>query len=135
MKRLLLLILTFCFTHALYAQIVPGVVRGTLQDSTTAASLSDATVTILKAADSSVVSFTRTSNSGFFEIKNLGIASYILTISYQGYQTLRKPFVISNATATINFGFVRLNHNYKTLDEVVARGRCRYHPRRRRDRG
>jgi hypothetical protein len=99
MKRLLLLLLTFSIAHAGFTQRFPGVVRGTVQDS--AVALPNATVSIIKTIDSSLLSFTLTSNSGYFEIKNLDTASYIVSISYQGYQTLQKPFVITHGVTVV----------------------------------
>jgi hypothetical protein len=99
MKRLFLVILTFSIVHAAVAQAFTGLVRGTVQDSATAAALPDATVSVLKATDSSLLSFTLTTNSGYFEIKNLDTASYILLVSYQGYQPLRRPFAVEKGAA------------------------------------
>ena len=78
MKCVLLVILTFSATHVLFAQKFPGIVRGTVQDSATA--LMDATVSVIKTADSSFVAFTLTDKNGSFEIKNLDTASYLLVV-------------------------------------------------------
>lgn len=120
MKRLLLLVITFSITHVLQAQTLPGVVRGTVQDSATAA-LPNATISVIKAADSALLSFTLTSNSGYFEIKNLDTGRYVLAVSCQGFQTLHKPFVVTVHTAVINFGAVPLRPDYKTLAEVIVK--------------
>ena len=93
MRRVLLAILTFSFTHVLVAQKLPGRVQGAVHDSATA--LTDATVSVIKAADSTLVAFTLTGKNGAFEIKNLDTASFLLIISYEGFQTLRKPFVLT----------------------------------------
>ena len=72
MKYLLIIAFTLLASMA-SAQKTPGIVRGVLEDGTVATKqpLEDATVSIMNAADSSLVSFTLTSNSGFFEVKNL----------------------------------------------------------------
>src|SRR5690242_9496491 len=100
MKRLLLLLLTFSIAHPGDAQKVSGSVHGTVQDSATA--LPNATVSLMRAADSSLFSFILTSNSGNFEIKGLSSGSYVLSVSYQGFQTLAKPFSISAAAPVVD---------------------------------
>jgi hypothetical protein len=47
-------------------------VRGTLQDSATAAALPDATVSVLKATDSTLLSFTATKQQRLFRNKKPG---------------------------------------------------------------
>ena len=83
MKQLLLLI-SFFISSLAFAQKNPGKVIGSLKDAKDE-SLPDATISVMQAKDSSLISFTRTSNSGYFEIKNLDTGSYYLLISYQGF--------------------------------------------------
>ncbi|RYG30568.1 MAG: carboxypeptidase regulatory-like domain-containing protein, partial [Chitinophagaceae bacterium] len=49
------------------AQNIKGSLRGTLQDSVSATPLPDATVSIMRLPDSTLVSFTVTNSKGFFE--------------------------------------------------------------------
>ena len=115
MKAVLIFFLTFSIAHA-----AAQTVRGTVQDSATATALADATVSILSATDSSVIAFAITNSSGAFEIKNIGAASYILSISHQGFRPLQKAVSI-NGNAGENLGNLRLARDYATLDEVVVR--------------
>ena len=122
MKKLYLLILTsFILALTTQAQNVRGVARGTLQDSVTASPLADATITLVRSKDSSLISFTVTSSSGYFEIKNIEAGSYNLMISYTGMQNFKKEFAISSGHSIADFGTIKLDRNYKSLDEVVVK--------------
>ena len=82
MKKLLTLaILLAIFSSNAFAQKIAGTVKGVLQDSASRQPLVDATVSIMEATDSSLISFTLTSNSGYFEVKNLDGGSYYMLVS------------------------------------------------------
>ena len=120
MKKIYLLVMViFAVCIKLSAQKVVGTVRGSLQDSVTAIPLQDATVSVMKVSDSSLVSFTITNTKGFFEIKNLDAGDYVLISSFQGLKTLRKKFTISAANPVADLTTINMARNYKTLDEVV----------------
>src|SRR4051812_35311528 len=101
------------------AQKVSGTIRGILQDSASATPLSDATVSIVRLKDSSLISFTITNASGAFEIKNIEAGTYNLVSSFQGLQTRKTKFTISTETPAIDLGIVQLSRYYKTMDAVV----------------
>ncbi|HTM91583.1 MAG TPA: carboxypeptidase-like regulatory domain-containing protein, partial [Flavisolibacter sp.] len=122
MKKLYLAILALLILgFTTQAQNVRGVAKGTLQDSLTATPLADATITLVRSKDSSLISFTVTSNSGYFEIKNIEAGTYDLLISYTGMQNFKKQFAISSTHAIADFGLIKLDRNYKSLDEVVVK--------------
>ncbi len=110
MKPLLLFIVLFISSLA-FAQKTPGSVKGILQDSTGEA-LPDATVSVMGAKDSSLISFTLTSNSGFFEIKNIDTVAYYLIISYGGFETLKKTFRISAEKPMLDLAALKLEKKY-----------------------
>ncbi|HZH65657.1 MAG TPA: outer membrane beta-barrel protein [Flavisolibacter sp.] len=101
------------------AQKVSGTVKGTLQDSTSASLLGDATVSVMSLPDSSLISFTLTRSNGYFEIKNLASGNYLLVASFSGLQTHRKAFSLSAEKATEDFGTIKMDRAYKSLQEVV----------------
>jgi hypothetical protein len=121
MKQFLLFFLLLC-SAASFAQKSIGSVRGTLLDGTAATKvpLDDATISIMAAKDSSLVSFTLSSNSGFFEIKNLEAGAYYLLVSYQGFETIKQSFTISAEKPVADLGDLKLGKAYKTLGEVVV---------------
>lgn len=104
-----------------YAQKINGVAKGILQDSVSAIPLSDATISVVRSKDSSLISFTVTGSTGFFEIKNIDGGAYHLLISYTGMQNFKRQFTISSTHTVADFGTIKLDRNYKVLDEVVVK--------------
>lgn len=121
MRKFLFLVWIFISCLAANAQKYNGIVRGTLKDSATKQALNDATVSVLGAKDSSLISFTLSSNSGFFEIKNVPAGAYIILVSYQGFNTLRKSFSITDKVPVADLGAVFMIQDYKMLGEVVVK--------------
>lgn len=121
MKRsLLLLFLLPAF--AAMAQKDAGSVKGFLLDGTATnrQALDDATISVMDAKDSSLVSFTLTSNSGYFEVKNLPPGNYYLIVSYQGFANMKKSFSITAGNPVKDLADIKMDKSYKTLDEVVV---------------
>lgn len=109
------------FSLAATAQKNDGIVKGSLQDSVSGQMLYDATVSIVRVKDSALISFTLSSNSGYFEVKNLAPGDYRVVVSYQGFRTLRKLFSITAEKPLADLGKVIMDRSYKTLDEVVVK--------------
>ena len=103
----------------LAAQKITGTVRGTLQDSVSATPLADATVSVVRLKDSSLISFTLTGPSGNFEIRNLETGDYDLMASSTGLQTGKKKFSVTGEKAVIDLGLIKLDPIYKNMQEVV----------------
>lgn len=117
MFRFLLFLSLFCSFTAQAQK--PGGVRGSVIDSASKDGLNDATVSVVTAKDSSLISFALTSNSGFFEIKNLDTGSYVLMISYQGYPNILKSFGITADKPVVDFGAIKADQEYKQMKEVI----------------
>ena len=113
MKKLLLLALLFSYLAAT-AQKYNGILRGSLKDSASKQALHDATISVLSAKDSSLISFTISSNSGYFEIKNVPNGEYVALISYQGFATLRKSFIVTDKSPVADMGSVVMFQDYKS---------------------
>ena len=119
MKKLcsaILVVLAFSFSVS--AQRISGSVRGVLQDSLSTP-LADATISLVRLQDSSLISFTLTDKNGNFEIKNIEAGEYNITASFTGLQTFKKKIRISAASQSVDLGTVKMDRNYKALDEVV----------------
>ncbi|HEX2606242.1 MAG TPA: outer membrane beta-barrel family protein [Flavisolibacter sp.] len=117
---LLALVILASLSPAL-AQKVSGTVKGTLQDSLTGTPLTDATVSIVRLKDSSLISFTLTDRNGRFEIKNIEAGAYSLIASFTSLITTRRKFTITPEQPLIEFDLIRMDRNYKALDEVVVK--------------
>src|SRR6476659_10311681 len=110
MKKVFLLsLISFLTGISAYAQKVTGTVKGVLQDSTSTSPLADATVSVVRLPDSTLISFTLTGPSGQFEIKNLDAGVYDLMASFTGLQTAKRKFLISAARLIIDLGTVKLD--------------------------
>jgi hypothetical protein len=122
MKKLFLVVFSLVLLgFNSYSQKVSGLAKGILLDSVSAIPLADATISVIRSKDSSLISFTVTSGSGYFEIKNIDAGTYNLLISYTGMQSFKKQFTITPASPVNDFGTIKLDRNYKTLNEVVVK--------------
>lgn len=120
MKKIYPLLAAFvCLGFFASAQKVSGLVKGTLQDSLTAGGLGDATVSVMRLPDSSLVSFTLTNNNGYFEIKNLDAGEYAVVSSFVGMRSLKRKVTISAQHPVEDFGVVNLQRADKLMDEVI----------------
>ncbi len=121
MKQIFIFLLfVFNITTTASAQKIVGAVKGILQEATNAQPLPEATVSVMGVKDSSLISFTLTSNSGYFEIKNIDKGDYYLIVSYQGFETLKKSFSITTEKPSVDLAVVKLDKAYKTLSEVIV---------------
>ncbi len=120
MKKIFLLVTIISLVTSSSAQKIAGIVKGTLQEAANAQPLPDATVSVMAAKDSSLISFTLTSNSGYFEIKNIDKGDYYLIVSYQGLETLKKSFSITEEKPHVDLAVVKMEKAYKTLGEVIV---------------
>jgi hypothetical protein len=84
MHRILtLLIILSAFTAQ--AQKSSGTIRGSVSDSVSKRGLAYATVSVVNAKDSTLVSFTRADSSGKFRLNALEKGKYLLSASYVGF--------------------------------------------------
>ncbi len=92
MQRIYLLL----FVLLPIAAISQSTIKGRIFDTTSKKGLSYTTVSLVKAKDSSLVSFTRADAEGNFTIKQVPHGSYLLSASYVGFLPTWKPVTVSN---------------------------------------
>ena len=63
-------------------------IEGSLVDSSLKKPLISATISLARAKDSSLISFTRTNEQGFFQLKNVVAGKYLISVSYVGYHPM-----------------------------------------------
>ena len=119
-KSLPLLVCLFCLVGVSMAQIPIGSVKGKLIDTAARQPLSNATISVVKKIDSSLVSYTLSSKLGQFEIKDLDTGNYRVLVSFQGYQPFNKNFSITTAKRVVDLGEIKMQKEYKLLGEVVV---------------
>jgi hypothetical protein len=96
-------------------------VEGTIMDSLVKRTLSSATVSIVHAKDSALVSFARSNDQGHFTIKNIPAGAYLLSISYVGYAPIWVAFK-TGKNANINLNTIYLQ-DAATMSTVTVTAR------------
>ncbi len=120
MRTVLLIGLLFVIQITAHAQKTYGSVKGTIADTTGKQDLSEATVSITPLSDSTDIQFSTTDKNGSFRIKNLLPGNYSLLISFEGYQHIRKSFVINSSDhRDIDLGILYMQHITDQLQEVI----------------
>ncbi len=122
MKRLLIAgILVFGFSCMATAQKkITGNIKGRLLDTAYKETLSDASISVIRPADSSVVSYMLANGKGEFEFKGLALGSYRILVTFQGYKQVRKTFVLSATAPELNLGNIYLEKNTTMLEEIIV---------------
>jgi hypothetical protein len=96
-------------------------IEGTVMDSTIKKPLNYATISLANAKDSSLISFTRANDAGFFQIKNVPAGKYLISISYVGYQ-FTWVAVKAGTTQVLSLGNIYLQ-NTATMSAVTVTAR------------
>jgi len=118
-KKLLLLIL---LATSLSAVAQKSAIRGQATDSLNAP-MPSATVMLLLAKDSSLVSFGSTDRQGMFELKNVSRGDYQLKITFVGYANGVKDLKAADFTGpVIDVGRLTMRPISSELDELVIKG-------------
>jgi hypothetical protein len=120
MKRIVLFNYLFLFALTAVAQN-KGQLSGKLTDSSNNQPLALATVTVFKAADTSIITYRLSNPEGEFKIPAIahGVNCRVV-ISYSGYRTFRKEFQLNAAQPNLNLGTIRMVQNEGLLEEVVV---------------
>ncbi len=120
MKKLFTLsILLFALIITAQAQKFDGSIKGKLTDTAAKLPVPDATISVLNAKDSSLVTFTLSTKLGMFEIKGLGEGDYRLVISSKGFVEFKKTVSITATEKAIELGNLAIQKDYKTLEGVT----------------
>ncbi|MCX6264231.1 MAG: TonB-dependent receptor [Bacteroidetes bacterium] len=105
------------FTKAGFAQTTI-VLKGQIQDTTVKISLTNATVNLLRAKDSVLLSSTRTDKEGKFQFSNIIVGTYIVMVSYPQYADFIDKV---QADKDLDLNKIYLNTKSHVLKEVIVR--------------
>ena len=94
-------------------------VQGTIIDSSAKRALPYATISLVRAKDSSLVSFARSNEEGSFVLKNIASGKYLLSISYVGYQQQWVAFK-TGANPTLDLNNIYLEDASKVSTVTVT---------------
>lgn len=112
-SRFLLLLVSFLMLGFANAQDLR--IAGSLVNAGDQSLLVGATVKLMSARDTSQFKYTITNQQGYFEFNKLNRGSYILEITYIGFDKLRKNVFASNNSQVVKYV---LNPSATTLKEV-----------------
>jgi len=99
-----------------------GHIYGKLLDESTNKPIEYASVAILRAKDSSVVTGMLTKSNGDFSLENLPFGPFIVRINFMGYVTLTKKVTVTGQTSEQDLGNIKLKPNVKMLNSVEVTG-------------
>lgn len=120
MKKIFtLFLLVFTLLIKGQAQKADGSIKGKLVDTTAKQTIADATVSVLNAKDSSLVTFTLSNKQGVFEIKGLIAGDYRLIITSKGYEEIKKNISVTSSAKDIDLGNLSAQKDYKILEGVT----------------
>jgi hypothetical protein len=119
MKKILFVFLSMFFVSLVYAQ--NGIITGHITDSTFKNPFTLATVTVFRAADTTIVTYRLSNESGDFKIPGLPLGVPLrFIISYSGHSTYRKEFMLTASNAQLRFDSLVLKPLQGELEEVTV---------------
>jgi len=98
-----------------------GTLRGKLIDSISKQSLKDASISILDAKDSTVESFSLAKADGGFEINKLSFGTYILQISFQGYEAKFQRVDFTKENPIVDLGNIYMKQAIGDIEGVTVK--------------
>ncbi|MEY4538564.1 MAG: hypothetical protein RLZZ306_321 [Bacteroidota bacterium] len=120
MRKVSIFLFCMFFCVSVFAQNPARVtIKGIIQD-TSSNVMGGATVMLLAPKDSALVNFSRASDKGVFEFKNVKNANYILKVSYVGYLPYQQ-ILAPSPTEITDLGSVGIKPISKELLEVVVK--------------
>jgi iron complex outermembrane recepter protein len=121
MKKLFTLLSIFVITaSAINAQSKQGKISGEVKDGEQRA-IHSATVSLLKAKDSTLVKFAATNKNGEYEFSDVADGKYLLSATSVGYGKIHSSsFEITTASATVAVPVLTLTEQAKNLSGVTV---------------
>ncbi len=119
MQKILFIIAIFLLATTANAQQNPTL-KGKLTDTVAKQSLKDATITILHPKDSTVEAFGLANKEGNFEIRATSFGTYLIQISFNGYEHFFKTVSFSKQNATVDLGTIYLKPTASELEGVAV---------------
>lgn len=112
------------FTLPMQAQQAGVSVTGTVVEESTNEPVEQATIRLLNVKDSSMVGGVASSRNGNFTLKHIKTGSYLLHVSYVGFEPLYQPLRITGKTDPVNVGKLALTDGAIQLGEAVVLGKA-----------
>lgn len=121
MRKILgLLAISLAIGSFTYAQSKKGKIKGTIKDASEK-NLQSATISLLKAKDSSSVKFAVANKNGEYEFVNISEGKYIVSVTSVGYEKVFSTvFEITEAIPEVSLAVITLAEKTKNLSEVTV---------------
>jgi len=97
-------------------------IKGTVIDTAVNVGLTNASITVLNAADSILVKFNRSTKDGTFELTDLPKGAFILLVTYPDYADYVERFTLDSLNQSYDFGNLNLILKERLLSEVIITG-------------
>jgi outer membrane receptor protein involved in Fe transport len=123
MKRCIGLLICLLPTLFTQAQKNTVTVSGTLKDAGKKEVLPFVNVTLHKAADSSFVTGTISSETGGFSIAAIGSGQYLLKYAYMGYLPKWQPLLVGQLSTFLDLGTIEMTATTVMINEVTVAGK------------
>jgi len=108
-------------TALLHAQDNKGSIKGKLVDSSGKQVLSLATITVFKAADTSIITYRLSDPQGEFKVPGIPLnIDCRAVITFSGFRVMRKEFRLTPEEPNLDFGPIRMTSDTSSLDEVLV---------------
>lgn len=120
MRRLITLFGIILISISLPAQIGSVTLSGKVEDKQSKEALAYVSVVLKKQIDSTFVKGTISGETGVFTLSNLTHGSYLIEISFMGYQTYYQPVLIGQLSDYLDIGSISITPGVQTLGEIVV---------------
>ncbi|HYE54918.1 MAG TPA: outer membrane beta-barrel family protein [Chitinophagaceae bacterium] len=97
-----------------------GNIKGVLMDTAAKQPVADATITVLQASDSSLITFSRTNKNGAFDVRYIPKGKYRMLVSHVGFRNYSKNFDITDDQKEVDLGYIAMTSKSHMLDEVTV---------------
>lgn len=119
-RHTMIFIVLLCISSAIIAQSTYSV-SGHIFNPADQLPLPGATVIALSETDSSMISGTTTDPEGYFNIKNLPSADYLLKVTFVGHKPMYKSFTVNERSLGLGMMVLKQNSTKLKEFEVVSR--------------
>jgi Outer membrane protein beta-barrel family/Carboxypeptidase regulatory-like domain len=114
-----ILLIGLCL-HSVAQQGNPGMVSGSVSDTSSKQSMNGATLTLFDLNDSNATPKYETAKAkGAFAVRNIAEGRYRLLITFEGYENQSKMFAVTKANPVIDLGNIVMARKSTMLQEVI----------------
>jgi len=116
-----LLIVLLISTVSAQAQRNSGTVKAKITDSTGKTPLKGATISLMDAKDSTLLSFALSKEDGSFEMTGVSYGDHLLLVTYSGFAEVYKKITLSKTITEADLGVIKLVTESKDLGTVTVK--------------